>query len=294
MSAPELQQRRARHAIALSAVRSTWALSLAVGGIVVAEALVAFGNNISGAVASALVLDGLVVGCVVVTRAQSTGGRHLPPLAGALLALCVVPLERLASLALPAHEIPRSAWPAVVGVVVLIGAWRITPLAGLDSLRSRLRPPVRGDALLAVGAIPVGALWFATIHPADARIPHGAPAIAGAAILIGVAVLAEELVFRGVLLDALTRARVTGGRSRVPVESAAANVVASVVYAAASLGWPMPYPILAFLAALVLGRTALRRRSVTGVAIAHFVAWSVAVFLAPALFGASAAGFLIP
>jgi membrane protease YdiL (CAAX protease family) len=293
VSAPELRQPRARHAIALSAVRSTWALSLAVGGIVLAEALVAFGNNISGSIACGLVLDGLVVGCVVVARGPSTG-RHLPPLAAALLALSLIPMERLASLALPAHEIPRSAWPAVVGVVVLIGAWRITPLAGLDSLRSRLRPPVRGDALLAACAVPVGALWFATIHPADARIPHGALAIAGAAILIGVAVLAEELVFRGVLLDVLTRARVTGGRSRVPVESAAANVVASVVYAAASLGWPMPYPIFAFLAALVLGRTALRRRSVTGVAVAHFVAWSVAVFLAPALFGASTAGFLIP
>jgi membrane protease YdiL (CAAX protease family) len=107
-------------------------------------------------------------------------------------------------------------------------------------------------------------------------------------------VLAEELVFRGVLLDALTRARVTGARSRVRAESAGANVLASAVYAAASLGWPMPYPILAFLAALVLGRTAMRRRSVTGVAIAHFVAWSVAVFVAPALLGASAAGFLIP
>jgi len=292
VSAPELQQ-QARRTIALSAVRSTWALSLAVGGIVVAEALVAFGNNISGAIASALVLDGLVVGCVLVARGPSPG-RHLPPLAGALLALCVVPLERLASLALPAHEIPRSAWPATVGVVVLIGAWRISPLAGLDSLRSRLRLPVRGDALLVACAIPVGALFFATIRPADARLASGALPISAAAILIVVAALAEELVFRGMLLDALTRARITGTRSRARAESAGANVIASTVYAAACLGWPMPYPILAFVAALVLGRTALHRRSVTGVAIAHIVAWSVAVLIAPALFGASTAGFLIP
>ena len=135
---------------------------------------------------------------------------------------------------------------------------------------------------------------FATIRPADAHLPGGQLAIVAALALIAVAVLAEELVFRGVLLDALTRARTTGTRTRVVAESAGANVLASAVYAAASLGWPMPYPILAFLAALVLGRTAMRRRSVTGVAIAHFVAWSVAVFLAPALLGASNAGFLIP
>jgi hypothetical protein len=55
----------------------------------------------------------------------------------------------------------------------------------------------------------------------------------------------------------------------------------------------MPYPVIAFVAALVLGRIALRRRSVTGVAIAHFVAWSVAVFIAPALLGASTSGFLL-
>jgi membrane protease YdiL (CAAX protease family) len=293
VSAPELQQPRTRPAVALSAARSTWALSLAVGGIVLAEALVAYGNNISGGIACGLVLEGLVVGCVLVARGPSTG-RHLPPLAGALLALSLVPLQRLASLALPAHEIPRSAWAATVGVIVLVGAWRITPLLGLDSLRSRLRPPVRGDALLAACAVPVGALWFAMIRPADAALPHGALAIAAAAVLLCVAVLTEELVFRGVLLDALTRSRVTGARSRVPAESASANFVASAVYAAACLGWPMPYPILAFLAALVLGRSALRRRSVTGVAIAHLVAWSVAVLLAPALFGASTAGFLIP
>jgi membrane protease YdiL (CAAX protease family) len=290
VSASELPQ-RARHAV-ITASPTTWALSSALLAIVVAEALVAFSNNIIGSVASGLVLEGLVVGCVLAARG-TPGGRALPPLSAALLALALVPLARLASYSLPAHELPRSTWPAVVGVVLLIGAWRIAPLLGQGSLRSRLGRPVRQDALLAIGAVPVGLLWFGLIGTEDARLPHGAPAIAAAVVLVAFASLAEELVFRGVLLDALTRARVTGARSRMRMESAGANIIASAAYGAACLGWPMPYPLIAFLAALVLGRTALHRRSVSGVAIAHFVAWSVAVFLAPALLGASTSGFLL-
>jgi membrane protease YdiL (CAAX protease family) len=290
MSASELPQ-RARNAV-ITASPTTWALSGALAAIAVAEALVAFSTNITGSIASGLVLEGLVVGCVLAARG-TPGGRVLPPLSAALLVLALVPLARLASLSLPSHELPRSTWPAAVGVVLLVGAWRIVPLAGQSSLRSRLGRPVREDALLAAGAVPVGVLWFGLIATEDARLPHGPLAIGAAVVLVGFAALAEELVFRGVLLDALTRARVSGARSRTGVESAGANVIASAAYAAACLGWPMPYPVIAFVAALVLGRIALRRRSVTGVAIAHFVAWSVAVFIAPALLGASTSGFLL-
>lgn len=291
MSASELQQ-RARAAV-ITASPATWALSSALAAIVVAEALVAWGGNISGSIASGLVLEGLVVGCVLTAR-RAPGLRTLPPLSAALLVLALVPLARLASYSLPAHHgLPRITWPAAVGVVLLIGAWRLAPLAGQESLRSRLRRPVRQDALLAAGAVPVGLLLFGLIATEDARLPRGAPAIAAAIVLVAFAALAEELVFRGVLLDALTRARVDGAGARTPVESVGANVIASAAYAAACLGWPMPYPVIAFVAAFVLGRTALHRRSVTGIAIAHFVAWSVAIFIAPALFGASASGFLL-
>jgi membrane protease YdiL (CAAX protease family) len=276
----------------ITASPTTWALSTALTAIVIAEALVAFGNNVSGSIASGVVLEGLVAGCVLTARGTPSG-RSLPPLSAALLVLCLVPLQRLASLALPAHELPRSTWPAAAGVVLLIAAWRIAPLAGQRSLRSRLRRPVREDAWLAAGAVPIGVFWFGLIGKGDARLPNGALAIAAAVVMVAFAALAEEIVFRGVLLDALTRARVSGARSRLRAESAGANVIASAAYAAACLGWPMPYPIIAFVAALVLGRTALHRRSVTGVAIAHFVAWSVAVFIAPALLGASTAGFLL-
>lgn len=290
MSVSELPQ-RARAAV-ITASAATWALMLALAAIVGAEAIVAFGNNISGSVASGIVLEGLVVGSVLAARG-APGGRTLPPLSAALLVLALVPLARLASYAIPAHQLPRSTWPAAVGVVLLVGAWRLAPLAGQPSLRSRLRRPVLADALLAAGAVPVGVLLFGLIDSEDARLPHGAPAIAAAVVLVAFAALAEELVFRGVLLDALTGARVSGARSRMPIESAGANLIASAAYAAACLGWPMPYPLVAFVAALVLGRTALRRRSVTGVAIAHFVAWSVAVFIAPAVLGASTSGFLL-
>lgn len=289
MSALELPQ-RARNAV-ISAAPSTWALSGALAAIALAEALVVYSSNVVGSVASGLVLEGLVAGSVLAAR--GVGGRNLPPLSAALLVLGFVPLERLASLALPAHELPRSTWSAAVGVVLLVGAWRIAPLAGQPSLRSRLRLPVPADAILVVGAVPVGLLWFALIDHADAQLPHGTPAIAAAVALVAFATLAEELVFRGVLLDALARARITGDRSRMRAESAGANVMASAAYAVACLGWPMPYPIFAFVGALVLGRTALHRRSVTGVALAHLVAWSVAIFVAPALFGASASGFLL-
>jgi membrane protease YdiL (CAAX protease family) len=290
VSASERQQ-RVRDAV-ITASPTTWALASALAAIVVAEALVAFGNNVTGSIASGIVLEGLVVACVLTARG-APGGRSLPPLSGALLVLCVFPLQRLASLALPAHELPRSTWPAAVGVVLLIAVWRIAPLAGQRSLRTRLRLPVREDAWLAAGAVPVGVLWFGLIGTGDARLPNGGLAIAAAVVMVAFAALAEEIVFRGVLLEALTRARVSGSRSRIRAESAGANVIASAAYAAACLGWPMPFPIIAFLAALVLGRTALHRRSVTGVAIAHFVAWSVAVFIAPALLGASTSGFLL-
>jgi membrane protease YdiL (CAAX protease family) len=289
VSAWELQQ-RARTAV-ITASRTTWALSAGLTGIVASEALVAYGNNVDGSIASALVLEGLVAGCVLAARGTS-GGRSLPPLASALLALCFFPLQRIASLSLPGHELPRSTWPAAVGVVLVICAWRIVPLTGQGSLASRLHRPVRGDAYLVAWSIPAGVLLFGLIGVQDARLPSGPAAIVLAVVMVGVAALAEEIVFRGVLLDALTRARLSGVRSRAPMESVGANVIASASYAAACLGWPMPVPVIAFVAALVLGRTALRRRSVTGIAIAHFTAWSVAIFLAPALLGASTAGFL--
>lgn len=290
MSASELPQ-RARNAV-ITASPTTWALSTALLAIAVAEALVAFSTNITGSIASGLVLEGLVVGCVLAARG-TPGGRILPPLSAALLVLALVPLARLASLSLPSHELPRITWPAAVGVVLLVGAWRIAPLAAQGSLRSRLGRPVRGDLFLAAGAVPVGLLWFGLVSTEDARLPHNGLAIGAAVVLVALAALAEELVFRGVLLDALTRARASDARAPTRLESAGANIIASGAYAAACLGWPMPYPIIAFVAALVLGRTALQRRSVTGVAIAHFVAWSVAVFIAPALLGASTSGFLL-
>ncbi|MDX6495423.1 MAG: hypothetical protein QOE17_1409, partial [Gaiellales bacterium] len=286
----ELPQ-RGRPAV-ITASRTTWVLSTALAAIVLSEALGAFGNNISGSIASGLVLEGLLIGCVLAAR-RSAGGRVLPPLSAALLVLALIPLARLASFSVPSHELPRSTWPGVVGVVLLVGAWRIAPLVGQSSLQSRLRLPVPADALLVAGAVPVGLLLFGSIGTKDARLPHGALAIAAAVAVVAFAALAEEIAYRGVLLDALTRARLSGAPSRLRIETAGANIIASAAYAAACLGWPMPYPLIAFVAALVLGRTAQHRRSVTGVAIAHIVAWSVALFVAPALFGASASGFLL-
>ena len=139
MSALALPQ-RARHAV-ISAAPSTWALCGALLAVAVAEVLVNYSTNIVGSVASGLVLEGLVAGCVLAAR--GSGGRTLPPLSAALLVLGFVPLERLASLALPAHQLPRTTWSAAVG-------------AGAARRRVAHRAP-RGAGVAARAAPPPGA-----------------------------------------------------------------------------------------------------------------------------------------
>jgi membrane protease YdiL (CAAX protease family) len=245
---------------ALSAPALFWLYALALAA---AELLVATSQPLT-----ALLIHATLVLALVYQSALGgvERGRSLA------LALLLVPLLRIAALALP-----PTAWP-LLSYTLAGGGIVVATLLVIRALR--LRPP---DVGLTVGklwmqlmvmgcGVALGYVGAVLLRP---ELPAGVAswqALAALALaLLVFAGFAEELIFRGLLQ------KVSG-----PVLGRWGPLYVATIFAAVQLGFGSPlYALLAFIIGLVFAGVVRLSGSIVGVALAHGVASIVMLLVMP-------------
>lgn len=175
-------------------------LPLYVTAIAVAELLVAFVDPLAGTLVDAVVLLALVNHHAWLGSKSSTAAR-VPAETAVLPVLALLPILRIASVAMPLSALPEILWYAAVGAPVLAGASLAARLAGLKPADIGLR--VRSWPLqiaAAAAGLPLGLAAYLIVRPGVVGGASGAGrALLAEAILLVCVGLAEELVFRGLI-----------------------------------------------------------------------------------------------
>lgn len=237
-------------------------------GLALAEAFFAFGNPLMG-----LLADGVLLLALVARRATAS------PAAGAadaLLALALVPILRLVSATIVMPEFSIALRYALVGGPLLLGA--------VVAARTRLEPRIslapRSRALeLAVAAtgVPLGYVGYLLAGRPTPLVDDSRPAeVAVAALVLFLLVgCVEELIFRGLIQDALGSLY------------ASAGVLASCALGGAMyLGVrPGAYALFAVVVGLGYALLTERTRSVAGVAVSHGLLVTGALLVWPLVLG---------
>ena len=242
--------------------------------IVVAELLLVFANLAQialFAIAGLLVEIGLVIALPLVAFYKVPRD---PKVASFLGALVLVPLFRIVSLATPREPFSTIQWLAILGVAVLLSAAAVMHAQGLGPRDVFLgvgdRRFVPLNVSLAVFGVLLGYLEFQLLHPTPWITAPGSEPLIPAVIVVFIATgLAEELVFRGILLR--TGIRLLGPR--------AALLYVTLVFTVLHIGLWSPVGLLfVFLTGLLFGIVVLVTKSLWGAALAHAAA-NVAVYL---------------
>ncbi len=246
--------------------RRTWRLSAAVVGvvasawIVAAECLVAFGDLGWGLVLHAILLLALL-NHHLFTEVGSMEGRR-PATATMAMALALIPLLRLLSVAMPLRNVDEIYWYALVGAPLLFAMAMVARGTGLgERVGTLLRTASwRAVAVGAAAGVPLGLLAYSAA---------GAPALdAGSAwktallaplLLVVFSAFLEEVLFRGLLREAL-----------LPVVGRGANAASAGLFGVVHLGaGPPVYALLAAAYGLAFGVVVEMTRSLAAVIAAH-------------------------
>ena len=196
------------------------------------------------------------------------------PLAAFLGALVLPPILRVVSLSTPLTPFTTAQWLAIVSVPLLLACFGV--MRALD-LRPKDVFVGLGDRRLitlniavAASGLGIGYGEYRLLHVAPWLTARGSGDFAFAALAIFLATgLAEELIFRGILLS--TGVRLLGRRG--------ALLYVAVVFAALHIGFlSAPYVVVAFAVGLVFGLVVLLTRTLWGTVGAHTLA-NVALYL---------------
>jgi len=197
-----------------------------------------------------------------------------------VLALCLVPLIRILSLAMPLEDVDLVYWFLIVGAPMIVAALLVARTLGLT--RHDLGLTARNLPLqLLVGALGVGLgiAEYLILKP-DALVDEltWQQAWWPALILLVATGFGEELVFRGVMQSASAEAL---GKAAIPY--------VAIVFAALHVGYKSaPDVAFVFLVALFFGWVVARTGSLLGVTLSHGIANVVLYVIVP--FTAIAAG----
>lgn len=223
-------------------------------------------------------LAGAVAGLVAVSILLAYGSARVDrPEGQAAVALSVVPLLRVLSIALPSFLVPVWIWHAEIGIAVIVATLLASRLIGIGPTDLGLRTvPERDTVLAALAGLPLGFL-ASRIAETSSILPDRAlttVVVASLAVIIGAA-FAEELLFRGLLLRVAERA---GGGDGVLVSSAL-----STLFYVGTLN--IRYVVLMGLVSIVFATVTRRSGSIWPAVACHAVmAWSQLI-LWPALAG---------
>jgi membrane protease YdiL (CAAX protease family) len=190
-----------------------------------------------------------------------------------LFVLAIVPLTRVASIALPQRIIPQIYWDALPAAVALFAVAGIRLFVGEQLLpwfpRSSRGWVVQVAVALAGIPLAIAAVMGSLSSPLDA---HLARPYVTVALVAGFAGLALEVLFRGAIQPALVR---MFGWSGV--------ALTTLVYAGMFLGTGSTWLVVAALVTgTIWGVTAAATRAMAGVAVSHMLfamIWATAWFV---------------
>ncbi len=228
------------------------ALVSGVAAIAGAEALVASGRVVEGALCHAAIALALLNG-------SAFSGEAMPRRAFASLA--PISLLRILSLAVPIARVPQFYWYAMVGLPLLAAAALLAWRAGLRC--ECLRVDRRGlptQVLIALAGLPLGLAAFVILRPKPlVATPQWPAMLAGAAILVAFAGFVEELLFRGLVQQVA-----------VEVYGSLGLIVGSVLFASVYAGsLSYVFVLYAGCVGLLFGLLVKRTGSIWGVVAAH-------------------------
>ncbi len=239
------------------------ALAISCVAIAAAEACIAYWNVSIGAVLDAalafVLVNAFLLGELRAGRPDAT--RERPAWAVAALALALVPVARLVSLAMSVGEgTPLGAY-ALVGASLLVGALLAIYVGPFEQVRPRLTTSSwRPQLLIAAAGVPLGIAAFAVERPIDpfARTGSWAHLIIASAVLVVFSAFAEEVLFRGVLQEGLTQ-----------VFGPAGVAIGAVLFGSTYLAVGGAYAAFATVVGLAFGWLVRRTDSLVGVALSH-------------------------
>ena len=258
-----------------------------LAAIATAEVLVAFALPLAGAIVDATLIFVIVNHYLLLT--MRAGASAADQRAAAMIAvLALVPLLRLVSIAIPLMELREIYRPIAVAVPLLAAVVLVARVLSLRPADLGLRVGSwRIQAAIACGGIPLGLVAFAILRP-----PVPGASVTQLALEVGIlvtfAVLAEELVFRGLVQ------RVFDGFLGCP-----GVIWSACLFALVYLGSHVAeYVAFVAGAGVLLGWCVHRSGSIVGVIAAHglLVAGLVAVWpqvLPPAVVEAPAAAVAV-
>jgi hypothetical protein len=157
-----------------------------------------------------------IVDALVAAVAIGYAALALDPATRRLLAiLALLALSRTLSVVLPFRDLPPITWYAGVSIAVLAGGVSATRLFDdpITSIRLRI-VSWQLDVLVVAAGVPVGLAGHVLLRPAPIIEGGGVAAIlAETIVLAGLAALAEELLFRGLMLAAAREVLGSTGRA---------------------------------------------------------------------------------
>jgi membrane protease YdiL (CAAX protease family) len=193
--------------------------------------------------------------------------------AGLLLALCLAPLIRILSLGMPLEDVALVYWFLIVSVPMIVAALLVARIVGLSRFELGLTvSAVPGQLLIGAMGLGLGIAEYFILKP-DPLIDEltWRQAWWPALILLFATGFGEELVFRGVIQSASTRAVGNAG-----------IVYVAIVFAALHIGYQSALDVaFVFFVALFFGWAVARTRSLLGVTLGHGMANVVLYLIAP-------------
>jgi membrane protease YdiL (CAAX protease family) len=239
--------------------------ALAVGGALVVQGVTA---PLAGTILCAVLVVALLAHPVLAGDARLD----------LLVAVALVPLAAILAVAMPIEEVPRTLWPALVGVPVLLGIVLAARRLRLGRAALGVTPTgLRPLAWALAAGIPLGLVVYLVLRPARIEAGLGPAAVAGAALAVGVfAGALEELLLRGLVQPLLVGA--VGARG-IPWTAG----LSAALYAGTR---SVPVVLVAGGLSLVAGGVARRSGTIAAVALAHGTLAAGALVVWPAVLGA--------
>jgi membrane protease YdiL (CAAX protease family) len=232
---------------------------LYIAAIAGAEASIAFASVSLGVVIDAVVVLAALNRYLVAERAAGASETGRLRSHDVLLALPLVPIARISDLTMTVKGVPLLAEYALVGLPVLGAAALVSKLVGPRRLLRRLSAWSWQQAGIGMCGLPLGLLAFLIFRPHPLGHPSVAQIIWGSLIVVVFVGFLEEVIFRGLLQDALTDLY---GRSGI--------AWGSLLFAIAYLGvHPATYVLFAAALGLAFGWVVERTDSLLGVILAH-------------------------
>ena len=232
---------------------------LYIAAIAGAEASIAFASVSLGVVIDAVVVLAALNRYLVAERAAGASETGRLRSHDVLLALPLVPIARISDLTMTVKGVPLLAEYALVGLPVLGAAALVSRLVGPRRLLRRLSAWSWQQAGIGMCGVPLGLLAFLIFRPHPLGHPSVAQIILGSLIVVVFVGFLEEVIFRGLLQDALTDLY---GRSGI--------AWGSLLFAVAYLGvHPATFVLFAAALGLAFGWVVERTASLVGVILAH-------------------------